>query len=78
MADFGERLRELRKSRNVSQKELSSLIRVSERALRYYETMNRQPTIEQLITLADFFNVSLDYLVGRSDDHSPFRENGAS
>ncbi len=75
---FGERLRSLRKSRSLTAEEVSRVIGVQRRAYVNYESKARQPTIEQLITLADFFNVSLDYLVGRSDDSRPFRENGSS
>jgi len=69
MTTFGERLRELRKKHNVKQKHLAEYIGVSERALRWYESGNREPTIAQLIQLADYFDVTLDYLVGRTDNH---------
>ncbi|UOF90845.1 helix-turn-helix domain-containing protein [Fodinisporobacter ferrooxydans] len=68
MSLFGARLRELRRNTGVSQKELANHIGVTERALRFYETGDREPTIDQLIALAQYFQVSLDYLVGRSDE----------
>jgi len=43
---------------------------VSERAFQHYEAGTREPNISQLIALADYFGVSLDYLVGRSNDSS--------
>ena len=63
-----DRLKELRKTKQISQKELASIINISARAWRFYESGDREPTITNLIALADYFDVSLDYLVGRSDD----------
>lgn len=64
---FAERLKSLRLETNTPQFELANLLSVSVRAYQYYESGKRQPTIENLIALADYFNVSLDYLCGRSD-----------
>ncbi len=65
---FSTRLKELRQNHKVSQQELADLLGVSTRAWRFYESGEREPNISGLIALADYFNVSLDYLVGRSDD----------
>ena len=65
---FSDRLKTLRQERKVSQKDLSDLIGVTPRAWRFYESGDREPNITNLIALADFFNVSIDYLVGRSDN----------
>jgi len=65
--NFSSRLKELRQHNKVSQQELADLLGISTRAWRFYEAGDREPNIHGLITLADFFNVSLDYLVGRSD-----------
>jgi transcriptional regulator with XRE-family HTH domain len=62
------RLKDLRRKHKVSQRELADLLGVSTRAWRFYEASNKEPNIAGLIALADYFNVSLDYLVGRSDD----------
>ncbi|WP_083516103.1 helix-turn-helix domain-containing protein [Alicyclobacillus sendaiensis] len=78
MSLFGQRLRHLRRESGVSQRELSAHLGVTERALRFYESSDREPTIDQLIALADFFNVSLDYLVGRTDDPTPPKRNSSS
>ncbi|PWI50197.1 helix-turn-helix domain-containing protein [Sulfoacidibacillus thermotolerans] len=77
MSNFYSRLVELRKERSLTQKQLAQAIGANERGIRFYEAGAKQPTMDSLIKLADFFNVSLDYLVGRSDDARPFR-NGAS
>ena len=68
MSCFHEKLRDCRLSRKSSQKELADLLGISERGYRHYELGSREPDIEGLIALADFFDVSLDYLVGRSDN----------
>jgi len=58
-------LKELRLKNNLSQKELSKLINVSQRAYSFYETGAREPNISTLIKLADIFSVPLDILTGR-------------
>jgi transcriptional regulator with XRE-family HTH domain len=68
MSKFPEILRACRKNKKVPQKEIANLLGINERALRNYEHGDREPNIDALIALADYFDVSLDYLVGRSDD----------
>lgn len=68
MASFGERLRGLRKLRHFTQKEMADMLHITERAYQRYENDSSTPHFAVLITLADFFDVSIDYLVGRSDD----------
>lgn len=65
---FSERLVLLRKERNLTQKQLAAEIELSELAIQHYESQRRKPAFDALISLADYFDVSLDYLVGRSDD----------
>lgn len=65
---FSERLVQLRKSRSLTQKQLATEVQLSELAIQHYESQRRKPAFDALIALADFFDVSLDYLVGRSDD----------
>ncbi len=65
---FGEHLKNLRKSRNITQKQLALGIGASERGIQQYELGERKPTYDMLIALADYFDVSLDYLVGRSEN----------
>lgn len=66
--NISERLVELRKSRNLTQRQIYEGIRMSPLGYQRYEYGQREPGYKQLIALADFFNVSLDYLVGRSDN----------
>ena len=65
---FSERLVLLRKSRNLTQKQLAADIQHSELAIQHYEAQRRKPAFDILVALADYFDVSLDYLVGRSND----------
>ncbi len=64
---FSERLVELRKSKKLTQKQLAAELQMSELAIQHYEAQRRKPAFDVLLALADFFDVSLDYLVGRTD-----------
>ena len=66
--DFSTRLRELRKSKNVNQTTLGNDVGVTLKQIQRYEHGLNEPTLSVLIALADYFNVSLDYLCGRSDE----------
>lgn len=66
MGAFGQRLRELRKQRGISQNELSKHIGVSKSSVNMYERGEREPSLETLEAIADFFNVNMDYLLGRT------------
>ena len=65
---FPERLADLRKTNAITQKQLAAGTGISEIGIRSYEGRRRQPTADKLISIADFFNVSTDYLLGRSDN----------
>ena len=66
--NFSERLVVLRKNKGVSLLELGGYLSVTDEAVRLLEKGKRSPSFEVLCALADYFDVSLDYLVGRSDD----------
>jgi transcriptional regulator with XRE-family HTH domain len=51
----------------MTQRQLAEALRVTVRTITNYENGSREPNIATLIALADYFDVSLDYLVGRSD-----------
>ena len=68
MATFAERLRELRTSNNKTQKQMAELLGIAERNYRRYEAGDVDPTVSNSTILADHFNVSIDYLIGRSDN----------
>lgn len=65
---FGERLKNLRLQKEMSQKELGNLLKISPSTVGMYEQGRRAPDTTTLTTLADLFNVSIDYLLGRTDD----------
>ena len=67
MPNFSERLIQLKTERKLLQKDIAKDTGIALRTYQYYECGEREPTLSTLITLADYFNVSLDYLVGRSD-----------
>lgn len=63
--DFGKRLRQLRKERGVSQSKLAKETGIQQQSVSYYELGVNEPILSSLIRLADYFDVSLDYLAGR-------------
>ena len=65
---FTERLRELRAEQGVSQVMLAKSLGVSKGIISLWENGLREPTLSNLVALADFFGVTLDYLTGRTYD----------
>jgi len=65
-----ERLKELRNEKGITQEELSNYLNVSRSTIAGYETGKRKPEYETLQKLANYFNVSLDYLLGSSNERS--------
>ena len=63
-------LRELRKARGITMKELGDMLGVSESTISLYENGKREPSYELLLKIAEFFNVSVDYLL-RGEDKKP-------
>ncbi|SHH73526.1 helix-turn-helix domain-containing protein [Sporanaerobacter acetigenes] len=64
---ISERLKELREEKNLLQKDLAKHLNISTSAYGYYEQGKRNPDTETIEKLADFFNVSTDYLLGRTN-----------
>ena len=62
---FGDRLKDLRQEKQIGQVELAKEIGVSKGVISLWENQLREPGMSSLIKLANFFNVSIDYLVGR-------------
>ena len=62
------RLRELRKTRNISQLKLALDLSMNQNTISRYETGEREADYKTLIKIADYFGVSIDYLLGRTDD----------
>lgn len=65
---FSEILKLLRKEKKITQFQLSKNLNVTHGAIAMWETNKRQPDNETLIKIADYFNVTIDYLLGRSDE----------
>ena len=68
MPTLGERLRQLRNENNLKRVDIAKILKVTDRSITHYESGQRNLDQNQLIVLADFFDVSIDYLVGRSDE----------
>ena len=65
---FSKRVKMLRKKNNIKQSELGKIIGLSDNAISDIERGYRLTTMEKLVALADYFEVSIDYLVGRTDN----------
>lgn len=65
---IGEKIKELRKSSKITQEQLGNAIGVSKMAVSYFEKGKKSPGRETLEKIADYFNVTTDYLLGRSED----------
>ncbi|MBO4887874.1 MAG: helix-turn-helix transcriptional regulator [Firmicutes bacterium] len=65
---MGFRLKQLRKSRRISQIRLAMELGMTQNSISRFETGSRRPDYELLIRFADYFDVSIDYLVGRTDN----------
>lgn len=67
MATFGERLKKLRTEKKITQQELATILNINKSSISRYEKDQQIPEIKLLETIADYFDISLDYLLGRSD-----------
>lgn len=66
MKIFGKRLREVRKSKKITQQELADRLGIKRNTYSDWENGKTEPTFEILVKLADLFDVSLDWLFGRN------------
>ena len=62
------RLKELRKKKGISQLRLATDLNTTQNTISRYETGEREPGIDELVKIADYFNVSVDYLIGRTEN----------
>ncbi len=65
---FSERIVEIKNAKKLLQKDIAYAIGITVRNYQRYEKNEAQPTLPVLLALADYFDVSLDYLVGRTDN----------
>ena len=68
---FSERLIQLRKEKGILQGELASALNVAQTTVSSWEVDRRTPDKDMIILLSDYFDVSTDYLLGRSDNRNP-------
>ena len=62
-----QRIQDLRTDADMSKKHLSEILHISQRSYSHYETGSRNIPVEMLIRLANYYDISVDYLVGRTD-----------
>ena len=67
MTSFKERLKELRNEKNITQQELGHIVNMSKMAISHWEKGHSEPSIAQLIILSNYFEVSVDYLIGKNE-----------
>ena len=67
MKIFQERLTEQRKLNKLTQRQVAEFLGIAQPSYIRYENGSSQPTLETLVKLADYFDVSVDYLLGRTD-----------
>ena len=65
---FSERLKQLLSEKQILQKDIAKYLEVTVRTYQYYESGELEPDLEKLVKLADLFNVSTDYLLGRRSE----------
>jgi len=68
MLVLNKRIKELRKSKNLTQKQFAEILDVQISSVKKFENGTRRPVLDKLIVIADYFHVSLDYLVGRTEN----------
>lgn len=74
MDTFKIRIRQLRDNKDLTQEELARVLGISRATLASWEVGRREPDFETASKIADFFGVSVDYLLGRTDDPRPVEE----
>ena len=65
--NFGERIRNLREDRDLTQSELGAQVNMTQRKISYNERGKYEPSIDDIVSLCKFFDVSSDYLLGLND-----------
>ncbi|WP_432664528.1 helix-turn-helix transcriptional regulator [Wukongibacter baidiensis] len=74
---FGKILKNLREEKDLKQKDIAKVLGVTDRAVGHYESGARRPSQDILEMLADYFNVSVDYLLGRTEVRSHVNRKGS-
>ena len=76
MVDFGSKLKTLRKKSGMTQTDLARRLNITKSVVSYYENQERVPSPDVLVRLADIFNVSTDYLLGRNNENKTIDVSG--
>ena len=74
MYDLAARFTQIRKEKGLTQKQVATQLDVAEQSYQFYEYGKHVPSALVLCAIADIFNVSLDYLVGRSDNPNSHKD----
>lgn len=69
MSEFGEIMAELRQDQNMTQKDLASILHMAASSISNYETGHRTPNADFIRQISDYFNVTSDYLLGRTSSN---------
>ena len=69
------RIREVREDKDLSQTDIAKILNTSQQQYSKYELGLRSIPIEKLDKLADYYNTSIDYLVGRTDERTPYKKS---
>ena len=70
-----ERLKEIREDKDLNQSEIANALSIKQQQYSEYEIGKRLIPINYLYDLADFYNTSIDYLVGRTDERKPYKKS---
>lgn len=68
-----QRIQDLRVDSDLSQRQLGEILHISQRSYSHYETGSRNIPVEMLIRLADYYDTTIDYLVGRTNNKAPIK-----
>ena len=64
---FAERIKSLRKEKGIMQSELAKVLNTTQRKVSYWETAKIEPDLAMLLKISNYFEVSLDYLIGKTE-----------
>lgn len=68
MVPFAERLQKARLQKKLTQREVAKYLKMTERSYQHYEGGSRRPNYEILVAIADYLDVTTDYLLGRTEE----------
>ena len=69
-----ERLKDIREDKDLDQKDIAEILKITQQQYSLYETSQRIIPVDKLVILADYYNTSVDYLLGRTDIREPYKK----